>query len=60
MKNETTNLTLKQQASRKRAEIRNIVRFMNNKASYERLNALNKKLTTALKELNKIESSMHV
>ena len=60
MKNETTNLTLKQQASRKRAEIRNIVRFMNNKASYDRLNALNKKLTTALKELNKIEASMHV
>lgn len=52
--------TLKQQIASKRAEIREIVRVMANKASYERIAEMNKKLTTSLRDLAKLEVKANI
>jgi len=56
----TKTPTLKQQITTKRAEIRDIVRVMANKASYERIAELNKKLSNALRELSKLEVKANI
>lgn len=52
--------TIKQQITAKRAEVRSIVKVMANKASYERIAELNKKLSNTLRELSRLEVKANV
>lgn len=58
--NTTKPLSIKQQITAKRAEVRAIVKVMANKASYERIAELNKKLSLTLRELGRLEVKANV
>ena len=53
-------VSIKEKIKEKRAEIREIVRIMANKASFERIAELNKKLSVALRELSRMEVRVNI
>lgn len=60
MKNTVNKTSIKKDIQTKRAEIREIVRVMANKASYERIAELNKKLSVALRDLSRLETRANI